>query len=107
MKLLVMQFSPTISLHFISLQTKYSPRHKHILISPTSFMGTPNSIRILYNTSLLTWTIGFLEVYKKLMCCLAVISCNCSSTYYNNNFVTVLNSAVIKCRWIITRNKCH
>jgi hypothetical protein len=27
---------------------------KHILITLTSFMGTPNSMRILYNTSLLT-----------------------------------------------------
>jgi hypothetical protein len=27
---------------------------KHVLISLTSFMGTPNSIRILYNTSLLS-----------------------------------------------------
>jgi hypothetical protein len=27
---------------------------KHILISLTSFMGTPNSKRILYNISLLT-----------------------------------------------------
>jgi hypothetical protein len=27
---------------------------KHILISLTNFMGTPNSMRILYNTSLLT-----------------------------------------------------
>jgi hypothetical protein len=33
---------------------------KHILISLTSFMGTPNSIRILYNTSLLTMLGGSL-----------------------------------------------
>jgi hypothetical protein len=27
---------------------------KHILISPTSFLGIPNSMRMLYNASLLT-----------------------------------------------------
>jgi hypothetical protein len=27
---------------------------KHILINLTNFMGTPNSVRILYKTSLLT-----------------------------------------------------
>jgi hypothetical protein len=27
---------------------------KHILITLTSFMGTPNSVRILYNTLILT-----------------------------------------------------
>jgi hypothetical protein len=43
--------------------------HLNILMSLTSFMGTPNSMRILYNTSLLTET-GFLEVYKYLMYCL-------------------------------------
>jgi hypothetical protein len=37
---------------------------KHILISLTSFMGTPNSMRILYNTSLLTELQAFLESKK-------------------------------------------
>jgi hypothetical protein len=34
---------------------------KRILVSLTSFKGTPNSIRILYNTSLLTESQAFLK----------------------------------------------
>jgi hypothetical protein len=42
----------------IPIRTLLYISFKHILISLTSFTGTPNSVRILYNTSLLT------EVYE-------------------------------------------
>jgi hypothetical protein len=32
----------------------YTVSFKHILISPTSLLGIPNSMRMLYNASLLT-----------------------------------------------------
>jgi hypothetical protein len=39
----------------------------HIIISLTSFVGIPNAVRMLYNTSLLSHTL--LEVYEQLMYC--------------------------------------
>jgi hypothetical protein len=38
----------------LSIQTLLYVWFKHILINLTSFMGTPKSMRILYNTSFLT-----------------------------------------------------
>jgi len=57
------KFLPTQTLLYVSV--------RHIFISLTSFWGTPNSIRILYKTSLLTES-SFLEVYKELMHCFIV-----------------------------------
>jgi len=39
---------------------------ERILINLINFIGTPNSVKISYNTSLLTDVIGLLEVYKQL-----------------------------------------
>jgi hypothetical protein len=37
---------------------------KHVLMNLTSFMSTPNSMRILYTISLLTESKAFFEVYE-------------------------------------------
>jgi hypothetical protein len=37
----------------LPIQTLLYVSFKHILTSPSSFMGNPNSVRILHNTSLL------------------------------------------------------
>jgi hypothetical protein len=44
----------TLSDKFLHIRAFLYVSFKHILISVTSFMGTTNSIRILYNTSLPT-----------------------------------------------------
>ena len=49
-------FLPTRTLLYVSV--------KHILTSLTSFLGTPNSMRILYKTSLLTESQAFLKSIK-------------------------------------------
>jgi hypothetical protein len=45
----------------LPIQTLLYVSFKHILINLTSFMGTPNSMRILYKTSLLTESWAFLK----------------------------------------------
>jgi hypothetical protein len=45
------------------VQTLLQVSLKHILIGVTSCRGIPNSMRMLYNTSLLTES-GFLEIYR-------------------------------------------
>jgi hypothetical protein len=40
------KYLPILTLLYVSF--------KHILINVTSFMGTPNSMRMLYNSSLIT-----------------------------------------------------
>jgi hypothetical protein len=45
----------------LHIQTLLYVSFKHILINLTSFMGTPNYMRILYNTSLLTESWAFLK----------------------------------------------
>jgi hypothetical protein len=49
-----------LSDRYLPIQTVF----KHILISPTSFLGIPNSLRILCNTSLLTESLSFLNSIK-------------------------------------------
>jgi hypothetical protein len=56
----------------LHIQTLLYVSLKHLLMSLTHFMGTPNSIRILYNTSLLTES-GFLEVCVEPMYCITVL----------------------------------
>ena len=51
------KFLPTRTLLYVSV--------RHIFISLTSFIGIPDSMRILYKISVLS----FLEVYKELMHC--------------------------------------
>jgi hypothetical protein len=53
----------------LPMQTLLYVSFKHILISVTSIMNTPNSLIILYNTSLLAESKGLL----KLMYCLIVL----------------------------------
>jgi hypothetical protein len=60
--------SPCFRLLWIGkLSEKYLPLrtllyfYKHILISLYIFMGTPNTMRVLYNTSLLTESYAFLK----------------------------------------------
>jgi hypothetical protein len=43
-----------INIRFLSMRTLLYVSFKLILISPVSFLDIPNSIRMLYNTSLLT-----------------------------------------------------
>jgi hypothetical protein len=43
-----------LSENCLPIQTLLYVSFEHILISPTNFTGTPNSMRILYNTSLFT-----------------------------------------------------
>jgi hypothetical protein len=58
------KFLPTRTLLYVSF--------RHIFISLTSFLGIPNSMRILYKASLLTETLFLLEVCKELMHCFIV-----------------------------------
>jgi hypothetical protein len=65
---------PGIASHYVSF--------KHILISLTNFMGTPNSMGILYNTSLLTES-GFLKTLNSW----------CTVSLYSHFFLQHLTNA--------------
>jgi hypothetical protein len=45
---------------FLLIRTLLQVSFKHISISPTSYLGIPNSMRILYNASLLDESQAFL-----------------------------------------------